>query len=177
MSLVDNAFAASFHRLAELMGGSITVHSELNVGADFIFYIKSARARSVELKKQSRGRLRPSKFVNRSPGSNRSSFSTNAAGSPDPTGSGDSRETVLARAQASATIASLPPEEGISEHRNRLRILVAEDNLLNQKLLQRQISKAGISVKVANNGLEAIERLKQAAAEDDRCNVCLMDLE
>jgi CheY-like chemotaxis protein len=41
----------------------------------------------------------------------------------------------------------------------RLKILVAEDNLVNQKLAQRSLEKAGHSVVVAGNGREALNAL------------------
>ncbi len=40
---------------------------------------------------------------------------------------------------------------------SELKILVAEDNLINQKLMQRLFSKIGITVDLANDGQEALE--------------------
>jgi CheY-like chemotaxis protein len=45
--------------------------------------------------------------------------------------------------------------------RVRSRVLVAEDNVVNQKVAVRMIEKCGCQVDVAANGLEAIEALKQ----------------
>jgi CheY-like chemotaxis protein len=39
-------------------------------------------------------------------------------------------------------------------------ILVAEDNIINQKLIKRTLAELGLSVTVANNGLEAFEKRK-----------------
>lgn len=44
----------------------------------------------------------------------------------------------------------------------RLRILLAEDNLVNQRLACRLLEKRGHQIVVANNGLDAIEALKQS---------------
>jgi signal transduction histidine kinase/ActR/RegA family two-component response regulator len=53
-----------------------------------------------------------------------------------------------------------------------LHILVAEDNLINQRLVQRTLEKAGHSVVIADNGRRALERL---AAE--QFDVVLMDVQ
>lgn len=126
------------------MGGTITVRSEVNKGADFIFYIKSAKARYVEPKQQhkpSRSRLRAPKFATRvadslhSPDSSRSSFSAN--GSPDPHGVQPSIPLDFQQAgfrineeRASVDAASVEKAENLDHLRQRLRVLIAEDNLL-----------------------------------------------
>ncbi|NOZ68636.1 MAG: response regulator [Deferribacteres bacterium] len=46
-------------------------------------------------------------------------------------------------------------------HGKKFHILLAEDNIINQKLAVRILEKEGHSVKVANNGMEAIEALKK----------------
>lgn len=43
-----------------------------------------------------------------------------------------------------------------------LSILLVEDNLINQKLAQRILEKMGYVIKIANNGLEAIEKIKDS---------------
>jgi CheY-like chemotaxis protein len=43
----------------------------------------------------------------------------------------------------------------------RGRVLLVEDNAVNQKLAKRMLEKAGIEVDVANNGAEALELVKQ----------------
>ena len=48
----------------------------------------------------------------------------------------------------------------IQETRKRLDILLAEDNIVNQKLAKKILEKRGHRVVVASNGREAIERLK-----------------
>ena len=45
------------------------------------------------------------------------------------------------------------------EMKRSVRILLAEDNLVNQKLAKIMLSKAGYQVEVANNGKEAIDIL------------------
>ena len=61
-----------------------------------------------------------------------------------------------------------------------LYILVVEDNLVNQKLLQKHLSRIGCTVSVANHGQEAIDIIKRSrwAIEDGPPISCvLMDIE
>ena len=53
-----------------------------------------------------------------------------------------------------------------------LRILVAEDNLVNQRLIVRLLEKRGHRVMVAGNGAEAL-----AALEKDTFDLILMDVQ
>ena len=53
-----------------------------------------------------------------------------------------------------------------------LNILAAEDNALNQKLLQAIFSRAGANITIVNNGLEAIERL-----ENEPYDIVIMDVQ
>lgn len=52
------------------------------------------------------------------------------------------------------------------------KILVAEDNFINQKLIKQILVKYGIEVELANNGLEAFEKIK-----DNRYDLVLMDIQ
>ncbi|ORY61513.1 aerobic respiration control sensor protein arcB [Pseudomassariella vexata] len=59
-------------------------------------------------------------------------------------------------------------------------ILVVEDNLVNQNVLVKQLKKVGSGVSVANNGLEALNFLRETEYQKpggQRLSVILMDLE
>jgi CheY-like chemotaxis protein len=171
----------SLCRLAEMMGGSMAVKSVLGQGADFIFYLKTTKTKYVENKEAAKSRLRHPKFAHRTgltqTLSNRSSFSTAASTETPSTISGDQIRTasplVIETYPSNTNVPLSPPVN----NRSHLRVLVCEDNLLNQKLLYRQLTKAGIETTVANNGLEAIDKLLQSVREGRPMNVCLMDLE
>ena len=60
------------------------------------------------------------------------------------------------------------PENKIKEN---LKVLLVEDNLLNQRLLNINLSKLDCIVTVANNGLEGVEIFKK-----QKFDVVLMDL-
>ncbi len=55
-----------------------------------------------------------------------------------------------------------------------IRILLAEDNPINQKLARHMLSRAGYSVYIANNGKEAVEKFKM---DPDKFDIILMDIQ
>jgi signal transduction histidine kinase/CheY-like chemotaxis protein len=60
----------------------------------------------------------------------------------------------------------------IEEARRRLRILVVEDTLVNQKVVSAMLEKRGHAVVIASNGREALERL-----EEDSFDLIMMDVQ
>lgn len=59
-------------------------------------------------------------------------------------------------------------------------VLVVEDNLVNQKVLSKQLKGAGCVVSVANHGGEAlafIEKSRFCVDDGEKLDVVLMDLE
>lgn len=52
-----------------------------------------------------------------------------------------------------------------------IRVLLVEDNLINQKIATKMLQRAGHELKVANNGVEAIELVKEIPFD-----LVLMDL-
>jgi two-component system sensor histidine kinase/response regulator len=63
----------------------------------------------------------------------------------------------------------------LREARRKLRVLVAEDNLVNQELAVRLLEKHGHTVAVARNGRETLEALEKATAGG--FDVVLMDVQ
>jgi CheY-like chemotaxis protein len=59
------------------------------------------------------------------------------------------------------------------EAKHSVRILLAEDNPMNQKLAQYMLTKAGYQLEVANNGREAVEKY---TAEPERYDLIFMDV-
>ncbi|MBN2400542.1 MAG: PAS domain S-box protein [Candidatus Aminicenantes bacterium] len=59
------------------------------------------------------------------------------------------------------------------EAKHSVRILLAEDNPMNQKLAQYMLTKAGYQLEVANNGREAIEKY---TVEPERFDLIFMDV-
>jgi CheY-like chemotaxis protein len=71
--------------------------------------------------------------------------------------------------ESSSSAETLPREVTA---RRGLRILLAEDNRVNQAVASRILAKLGHTLVIANNGLEAIEQLKQQAID-----LVLMDVQ
>ncbi|MCO6451639.1 MAG: GAF domain-containing protein [Caldilineales bacterium] len=84
----------------------------------------------------------------------------------------DTLMMVFAEEMASETAASKPVIDSQMAERQPLRILLAEDNAINQKVALRILERLGYRADVAANGLEAI-----AAIERQHYDVVLMDVQ
>ncbi len=62
-------------------------------------------------------------------------------------------------------------QERTSVARTRGHVLVAEDNAINQKVIQKLLTRLGCTVEIVENGAEALRRVQESAAWD----VVLMD--
>ena len=62
----------------------------------------------------------------------------------------------------------------IEDYKHSINILLAEDNLINQKLARFMLEKSGYKVTVANNGEEAVNIYKSTP---DKFNLILMDIQ
>jgi PAS domain S-box-containing protein len=83
-------------------------------------------------------------------------------------------EAILAALEEKSSGRAQPPlitRHSLREARQRLRILVAEDNIVNEEFIVRLLEKRGHTTKVAHNGREAL-----AALENDHYDLILMDV-
>ncbi len=85
----------------------------------------------------------------------------------------DAIAEVLGGQAIHAPAASGLPADGSFARLNGARVLLAEDNQVNQQVASEILAEAGISVIVAENGREALEILSR----DDRFDAVLMDLQ
>ncbi len=74
---------------------------------------------------------------------------------------------VLSNYQDSISTANLLEEKGTKQYdatksKFNARVLVAEDNIINQKLIRHTLEDIGLDVTIANNGLEAFQKRKDA---------------
>lgn len=143
-------------QLAELHGGQIGVSSEAGVGSTFGFYLQCKRM------------LSPHRPI----ASRKASHNTQSLDHVE-----SSRVLVAALAETDTI-----PEPKVVEilEDEQLHVLIVEDNIVNQKVLSKQLRKAGCVVSTADNGLLALDHLvKTAYYKQDGIplSVILMDLE
>jgi len=129
--------------LTEMQGGQVGVQSQKGEGSTFAFYIKIRKANIPE-----------------------QGFPDNAA--------------MPRLKQSKLTSAMVPPQPGVKpagagynlhpanpDPTKMLDVLIVEDNLVNQKVLQRQLQLSGNKTLVANHGGEALEALRRSRFWDD----------
>ncbi|KAL5115488.1 hypothetical protein ACEQ8H_006629 [Pleosporales sp. CAS-2024a] len=123
-------------RLTEMHGGAIGFASTAGVGSTFAFYVKSRRIIHPLNRKQSADNI-------------------NAVG-------------ISMRAQASVLSNRTRDEKDLRPVTvstkelplNDLHVLIVEDNLVNQRVLAKQLRNVGMKVTVANHGGEALDHLR-----------------
>ncbi|KAI4095128.1 MAG: hypothetical protein LQ344_001779 [Seirophora lacunosa] len=141
--------------LVELQGGEIGVSSKSGEGSTFAFYITSRRSTA------------PREALDQLP-----AVGMRRENAPELMPA----EAPRAMEEASPTPKSPAPKAG-------LRVLIVEDNLVNQRVLQRQLRNLGCTVRVANHGKECLGWLKESnfwaghGKDAADLGVILMDLE
>ncbi|WP_340817657.1 PAS domain S-box protein [Methanolobus sp. WCC4] len=69
-------------------------------------------------------------------------------------------------------IYDITDQQGSKKYNTDLRVLVVEDNIVNQNVAQSILKKLGISAEIANNGVEALKALEERAYD-----LVLMDVQ
>ncbi|KAL6904707.1 hypothetical protein GGI43DRAFT_287602 [Trichoderma evansii] len=139
--------------LTEMQGGQIGVSSQKDTGSKFSFYIQSRKCLNP-----------PSQYEHITPFKLERKIQSPATGSQPAGGS-------ASRSQSDAGRSPL------------FDVLIVEDNIVNQKVLQRQLRNCGNNTFVANHGKEALQALQKSRfwagqeAEGVDISVILMDLE
>ena len=146
--------------LVELQGGEIGVASKAGEGSTFAFYIKARRS------------IAPKDDVDQFPGAGKRKPSTGKHAVPTP---------LKAVAESLPSSEASPSQKAIPK--DTLKILIVEDNLVNQKVLGKQLRNMGCIVHVANHGGECLDRLREStfwkgnARNGLEISVVLMDQE
>ncbi len=166
--------------LTELQGGEIGVSSERGVGSTFAFYVKARKVNSgpedtpIATAINSLRRNSSNSAVTIE---SRKNSSAKAVHRSNTTGH-QRRSTIIPPVSSPPLPTSSPTLDP-----TKLRILIVEDNLVNQKVLQKSLKNLGFMTVLANHGGEALEILKTSnfwAGQEksgSELAVILMDLE
>lgn len=129
--------------LAQMQGGGIGVASRQGEGSAFVVFLETEAAATVGPRQNQRGVT--TTVMNTADGDTHAdSPSTNSF----------LREISLAKTDAKREAVLTEPEE--------YHVLLVEDNLINQRVLARQLRKAKCTVTIANHGEEALAILEQS---------------
>lgn len=127
--------------LTELQGGEIGVASKAGEGSTFAFYVKAKRATAPP----DTGEATPPALSCR-PTTGKSTPAAAQLGTP-----------------STRDFADVDGSAGYTSAKEPLRVLIVEDNLVNQRVLQKQLKNVGCIVTVANHGGEALDRLRESS--------------
>ena len=89
----------------------------------------------------------------------------------------DAFDSARAPAPAAAAWVARPAAEPAAGPSAPLRVLVAEDNLVNQKVAVRLLDRLGVSADVVANGAEALAEVERRAAFGEDYDVVFMDVQ
>ncbi|WPH05063.1 Hypothetical protein R9X50_00796200 [Acrodontium crateriforme] len=142
--------------LAELQGGKIGAASEYGAGSNFSFFVKAYKCL-------------PDVAISGTISSDEPDLMSNLEDQMRPIGS---RSTSFDQAT--------PVRERHNSATASLHILLAEDNLVNQRVMAKQLERTGHEVTVANHGKEALDCIYKSQfcrADCPRLDLVLMDVE
>jgi CheY-like chemotaxis protein len=171
-------------QLTELQGGAIGLSSEFKRGSTFSFYIKTRPIDPAKVRKDSSQGILPEDIKHRPhsslPDLSQSIRPTRTRSSPIAAELGTQplvpeytdnhthySHSSEAKSSAMPDVSELALISGLHETsqneivRRLLHVLVVEDNLINQKVLAKQLRNSGCVVHVANHGGEALEYLER----------------
>lgn len=137
--------------LIDFLGGRIWLESQVGVGTTVSFILPFEKAP----KGASVGEAKP------------------AAQDPDPmaTWSSDDNET-------SSSVPPTPNYRDLTEiPRDQIRICIAEDNPINQKIATAFVTKLGIKCEAFGDGLQAVEALRHRSSTGQPFHIVLMDVQ
>ena len=72
---------------------------------------------------------------------------------------------------------TLPVLDLASQDLRGLRLCIVEDHLINRRILELYATKWGVRCLLAEDGCQALERLRTAAADDDACDLAIIDMQ
>jgi hypothetical protein len=151
-------------KITQKLGGDIALRTEPGVGSTFTFYVQAERCPPPSVK--------PSIPLI---AQNLSHVTTSSVSTPEPNPTLlDPSQDPINEAAAKILRPPTPQEEKSAPTATRkIHVLLTEDNIINQRLLQRQLIKAGFNVPVANNGLEALEFVRNSTVTSSASDVPL----
>lgn len=165
--------------LTELQGGEIGVASERGVGSTFAFYVKARKAESFSEDTPIATTINSLRSSSNSPITIESH--SNSSGKAVHRSNNTTNNRGPRHVTPTVSSPDLPPSKSPIDH-SKLKVLIVEDNLVNQKVLQKQLRNRGFMTELANHGGEALEILRTSNywSGMDRgidLAVILMDLE
>ncbi|KAG0646584.1 Sensor histidine kinase [Hyphodiscus hymeniophilus] len=153
-------------QLVEMQGGEIGVASEASRGSTFQFYIKTRRTQFVDPTEKPDFQLLVREDALREACANETPVVNRNPRSPG-RGMTESFTDLHPQLQNGIGLPNLQSEMirpmSPATHKSEVfHILVVEDNLVNQKVVSKQLRKAGHVVHVANHGEEALDFIKRS---------------
>ncbi|KAF8241685.1 hypothetical protein K440DRAFT_665193 [Wilcoxina mikolae CBS 423.85] len=144
--------------MTKLLGGSIGVISTKDKGSQFSFYVTTRRGNKSTMEEQPE-----LQWLARHAGKTASS-------TPSKTTLNQKDQPPVMPARRNSAVSGF-------------KMLVVEDNVINQKVMKRQLEARGCTVYTANNGLEAVEFIQQSSLNPNagsgakEIEICFMDCE